>query len=85
VSRRSSPLPSCARMYSSYSPVRSDAYAIHFRPATTSATARARRKLFVRSRISPCFAGTVNTSPRAPISARAPEGRGRWSAATSAR
>src|SRR6185295_8773678 len=72
VTRRASPLPSAGRTYSSYSPLASEKYAIHFPSGLQEGSRSAAALVRVRLRGVPLFAGAVQTSPRAPRRARFP-------------
>src|SRR5215471_8740643 len=74
VTWRAGVLPSAAITYAWYSPVASPQYAIHL-PSGDHAGSRSRAPgVFVRSRTSPFSAGTLNSSPRASITARFADG-----------
>src|SRR5438128_5239689 len=74
VTWRSGVRPSLPTTCSSYSPLASERNAIHL-PSGDHAGSRSRAAgVWVRLRTSPCSAGTVNSSPRASITARLPEG-----------
>src|SRR5207248_9158019 len=67
--------PIGGRRYSSYSPVLSERYAIHFPSDDHAGLSSCTLELSVVSvRTLPCSVGTVKTLPRASSNARVPEG-----------
>src|SRR5712692_1620449 len=71
---RGCPAPDCGSTCNRYSPDSSEKYAMYLPSGDHAGSRSATPDVFVRLRISPFFAGTVKTSPRASNRARLPLG-----------